>query len=139
MTVAIYKYNGTEFPIEIKVGKAIDWKHKFGINLLNLFEEENLEAFAQLMSLNDEKMIEVWWEVVSTKFSDREKQIDELTRDDLTAFKEALWAAIVNFSDRDAKPVLLEFKKQLPGLIKQNILSNLTRASQESSLPNESS
>lgn len=124
-TTAVFKFENTEFPITIKVGTAISLKHEFGINLLNLFEGDNIELFAQTMSLNDEKIIDLMYHFVKEKYSNREKWIDSLERDDLTRFKEAFWAGVINFSDPAAKPILLELQKRLPELLKQNVVKNL--------------
>lgn len=124
-TPSVFKFQNIEFPIVIKVGKAMFFKQEFGINLLNLFENDNINAFAETMSLNDEKIIDIMWHFVEEKFTDREKWIDSLERDDLTKFKEALWAGVINFSDPAAKPILLELQKRLPELLKQNVVQNL--------------
>jgi len=134
MSTASFKFQNAEFPIVIKVGRAISLKHEFGINLLNLFEGANLEEFAQTMSLNDEKIIDLMWYFVQDKFSDREAWIESLERDDLTRFKEAFWAGVINFSDPAAKPLIAELQKRLPELLKQNVLQNLLPQADQSQL-----
>lgn len=119
MTKSIYVFNDVQFEIELTVKEAFRLKTEQGINLLKLFEGNNLDEFSMMLSFDDEKVIDLWWDVICSKFSDREACVDKLTRDDLTKFKEAYWAAVVNFSDPAAKPILLEVKKRLPGLLKQ--------------------
>lgn len=124
-TAAVFKFENTEFPIIIRVGTAIILKQDFKINLLNLFENDNINAFAEMMSLNDEKIIDLMYYFLKEKYTNREKWIDSLERDDLTRFKEAFWAGVINFSDPAAKPILLELQKRLPELLKQNVIQNL--------------
>ena len=130
MSNTTFKFDNIDFEIEFNIPKCFVLKKEFGINLLNLFEEENLGAFASLIALNDEKILDIWWWIVSTKLQDKDKALELITRDFLTKFKECLWQAVINFSDRDAKPILLEFKKRLPELLKQNAL-NMFQAESE--------
>jgi hypothetical protein len=122
---ATYVFNNVTFPIEIKVSDAFRIKADHGINLLQMFEGDNLDKLSLTLTFNDEKVIDIWWDYVSTKFTDREKCIDLLTRDDLTKFKEAFWAAIINFSDQAGKKTLLLLKKQLPALVERQVLQNI--------------
>lgn len=132
-----YIFDGIKFEIKIEIPDAFRIKVDHGINLLNLFEGENLETVSLKLTLDDEKAIELWWDYVGTKFTDREDCINKLTRDSLTKFKEAFWAAVVNFSDPAGRPVLLELKKRLPGLLKQQVINNLSQL--ENSQQNETS
>lgn len=128
---AEFTFKNKKIPVAFTVGKAISFKNDFDINLLNLFEGNNLDQFGIMVALNDEKMIEVWWHFVEEHFSDREECINELTRDKLTEFKEAFWAAVVNFTDPAGKPILLELKKQLPELLKQQVVNQLNQQDQK--------
>jgi hypothetical protein len=114
-----YTFQETTFDLSIPLGKAYFLKTEFGINLLNLFEGDNLDAFLQTIALNDEKMIDIWWHYIGEKYSDRETAVDKLSRDDLTKFKEAFWDAVINFSDKNAQSILISVKKQLPELLKR--------------------
>lgn len=114
-----------EFPINIKVGTAIFFKQEFKFNLLNLFEGDNVSVFLETMSLNDEKIIDLMWYYVKDKIEDKEAWIDSLERKDLTEFKDAFWEGVLNFSDLAARPVLQELRRQLPELLKQNVVQNL--------------
>lgn len=135
-----YKFRGKDIEIGFTMGSAITFKHQFDINLLNLFEDGNLDKFATTVALNDEKMLDIWWHFVSEKggYTDREECIDVLTRDSLTEFKEAFWAGVVNFSDPAGKPILLQLKKQLPGLLKQQAESVIAQV-QDQPQQNENS
>ncbi len=128
---AEFTFKNKKIPVTFTVGKAISFKADFNINLLNLFEDNNLDLFGVTVALNDEKMIDVWWHFVSEHFKDREECINELTRDKLTEFKEAFWAAVVNFTDPAGKPILLELKKQLPELLKRQAVNQLNQPDQK--------
>lgn len=132
-----YNFDGVDFPIVITMSSAYKLEADYNICLLQLFENNNLDRVVQELSVNDKVALDLWWEFVSTKFQDRSECIDKLTRDSLTKFKEAFWAAIVNFSDPNVKPILLELKKRLPGLLKKSVLNNLNQL--ESNQQNESS
>ncbi len=122
---AEFTFKNKKIPVVFTVGKAISFKTLFDINLLNLFESNNLDMFGITIALNDEKMVDIWWHFVEEHFSNREECIEELTRDKLTEFKEAFWAAVVNFTDPAGKPILLELKKRLPELLKQQVVEQL--------------
>lgn len=117
----VYKFEQMEFPIVIEIPQAFTLKAEFGINLLNMFEGNNLDDLTIQLNLNDEKILDLWWWFLSKKLSNREQAIDNLTRDSLTQFKECLWAAIVNFSDPAAKQMLIELKRRLPALLKKQV------------------
>lgn len=135
--VATYEFDGIKFNIEITMASAFKLEADHKISLLQIFEGNNLDILAQQISVNDKTALDLWWDFVGTKFQDREECINKLTRDSLTKFKEAFWAAVINFSDPNVKPILLELKKRLPGLLKKSVLNNLNQL--ESSQQNESS
>ena len=120
-----------QFEVHINVQEAFRLKVERGFNLLNIFEGNNLDELAMLISFNDEKVLDLWWDVVSKKLSDREEATNKLTRDDLTKFKEAFWAGIINFSDRAGRDILLEVKKRLPGLLKKQASDRMDQIEKE--------
>lgn len=138
-SIPTFVFDNITFPISITIGKAYDLKSKHGFNLLKLFEEDNLDRLILDITFNDELCIELWWEIISTKFSDRENAVNKLTRDDLTKFKEAYWAAIVNFSDPAGKQTLLDMKKRFPELIRSSVSQRLDQAIKESQNENSES
>lgn len=134
-TAPVYKFQEMEFPIVIDIPQAFTLKADFDVNLFNMFEGNNLDNITIQLSLNDEKIIEIWWWFVSKKLADRGKAIDNLTRDSLTSFKECLWNAIVNFSDPAAREMLRELKKRLPELLKQQVSRAMDELAAESNQP----
>ena len=130
MSSSSFTFDGIEFNFDLTVPKCFVLKKEFGINLLNLFEDENLSAFATTMALNDEKMLDLFWWVVSKKLTDQDAVYEKVTRDILTKFKECVWQGVINFSDPAAKPILKEFKQRLPELLEQNALSMFRQETQ---------
>lgn len=133
MSSSSFTFDGIEFNFELNVPKCFVLKKEFGINLLNLFEDENLSAFATTMALNDEKMLDLLWWIVGQKLTDQDAFYQKVTRDTLTKFKECVWQGIINFSDPAAKPILKEFKQRLPELLEQNALSMFRQEAQQQS------
>lgn len=139
----LYHFMGIEHQIVIEIPQAFLFKQEFGINLLKMFEGDNINTLSVTLALDDEKIIDIWWWFISKKVGDdpetREKCIDKLTRKSLSEFKECLWAAIVNFSDPAIKQALLDLKMRLPGLLRKQINQSLDELSQESSPQSETS
>lgn len=125
----IYPFMGKDHVIEIEIPQAFLFKSEFGINLLKMFEDENINTIAVTLALDDEKIIEIWWWFISKKLgndpSTRAQAIDNLTRESLSQFKDAFWAAIVNFSDPAIKEALIDLKRRLPGLLKKQMNQSL--------------
>ncbi len=116
--IATFKFKNTEFKIRITYGNALSvYKEKFGINLLSLFEEDNLNNFISTIHLNDEKMLEIWWYYVSEKFTDYDEALQELTPDSMAEFKGALWAAVINFFDPVRRKMLLSIREKVSQLM----------------------
>lgn len=129
--MAEYTFRNKKIPLQFTFGTAMFFKQEFGLNMLALFEDDNLDNFCAMVSLHDEKILEIWWYYVEKHFSDRAECIDNLTRDSLTEFKEAFWDAIINFSDPAARPILTDLRKRLPELLKQRAESQFKQALQE--------
>lgn len=129
MGSAKYTFKNKELELHITIGKAFFLKTEFGINLLNLFEEGNMENLLATLALNDEKVIDIWWYHLEKEgFTDRAECIDSLTRDNLTEFKNAFWNSIVNFSDPTARETLVNVKKRLPELLKLQVDNSINQA-----------
>ena len=139
----IYTFMGKEYPIVIEIPQAFTFKAEFGVNLLKIFEGDNMNELTVTLALDDEKIIEIWWWFIGKKMGSdaqaRENAIDKLTRESLNEFKEALWAAIVNFSDPAMKPALIELKQRLPELLKKQISRLMDELENESSQQNQNS
>ena len=139
----VYRFMDTDHPIIIEIPQAFMLKTEFGINLLKMFEGDNINTLSVTLALDDEKIIEIWWWFISKKLGDsadiRERAIDKLTRKSLTDFKEALWAAIVNFSDPAIKQALLDLKRRLPELLRKQVNNSLDELDKEVSQPSETS
>lgn len=130
----VYIFDDIKFEIEITISEAYRLKSEFEINLLNMFEGNNLDHLATNLTLNDELAIELWWDTIKSKYTseDRIKCIDKLSRESLDNFKEAYWAAIVNFSPRAGKDTLLDLKKHLPELLRRSAASQMKDLIQQS-------
>lgn len=114
-----FELGGINHDLTITIGTAFLLKDELEINLLNLFEGNNMEVFAQALVLNDELCIDILWFFAKEKAQSKQAVIKLLTRDTLTRFKEAMWDAVENFIDPQARPLLKTFRKQLPELLKE--------------------
>lgn len=121
-----------EIPVNITIQTAIDMKANTALNLLAVFEGDNLETLARDLTLNDEFVIELFWYFANKKIADKETFYTSLTRDLITGFKERFWAALENFIDPHARPLIRAVKEQLPELLKEqaNQLSQEIRKQQ---------
>lgn len=132
----LYEFMGHQHPISIEIPQAFLFKSEFGINLLKLFEGDTLNTLSVTLALDDEKVIDIWWWFISKKLGNsddiREQAIDKLTRKSLSEFKEALWAAIVNFSDPAIKGALLDLQRRLPGLLRKQVNNSLNELEEPS-------
>lgn len=87
---------------------------KLGINLLNLFEGNNLEMLITQILLNDEFALKCWWYFVDKKLQSSDptsaynNAIDTLTPTQLSEFKDAFWAAIISFFDPIRREMLIQ-------------------------------
>ena len=139
----VYRFMDTDHPIIIEIPQAFLFKTEFGMNLLKMFEGDNINTISVTLALDDEKIIEIWWWFISKKLGDsndvRERAIDNLTRKSLSEFKECLWAAIVNFSDPAIKQALLDLKRRLPELLRKQVNQSLDELDREVSQQSETS
>jgi len=147
-----FKYYGLEnsSPITIEIepftigfaSKTL--QEKLGVNLLNVFDGNNLEGLITQILLNDEFALKCWWFFVDKKLqtldpaSAYDKAIDTLTPIQLGEFKDAFWAAIISFFDPIRREMLIQtragFKEILLKSLKdqmKGILDSSSTSSQQ--------
>lgn len=131
--IAKFEFRNKTFEIKITYGYAIKvLKKEYGINLLNLFEDNNMETLINKLSLNDEFAMDLWWSFISTAFSDKEEAIDKLTPDNLREFREAMWVAIENFFDPMRRKMIQEVKESYKDLLMEQMRANLKQLRDDS-------
>ena len=121
MEIAKFEFSGTTIPIILTLKEVYEIRSKFDFNVLRLFiEDENAAQQIQRLALDDEFAIDLCWHMIESKVSyGKDKFIENMT--DMTvmdAFREAFWAAVVNFSSPLKKSALIQFWRELKKEIK---------------------
>ena len=89
---------------------------KFNFNVLKIFLDEQLTRQIMLRLLLDiDFCLDLLWFFIEKKVEyNKDSMLDYVgTADGLEEFKEAVWAAVVNFSSRLTRPMLLDMWKAL--------------------------
>jgi hypothetical protein len=116
MAVKKIKFKGNEIPIRISWKDAMFTFKDMGLNLLKLFEDGS--ALYTIMA-DDEVMVELWYHYVSKHTTTLESAIEDVDEDFMHEFKEAFWEAVLDFTNPQMRPMLLENRK----LIMQELAS----------------
>lgn len=116
MDIAKFEFGGSTIPLTITLKEVYAIREKFDFNILKLFiEDENAAHQIQRLALDDEFAIDVCWYLLESKLPySKEKFIENIT--DMTVieqFREAFWAAIVNFSSPLKRSALVQFWKEM--------------------------
>lgn len=130
MEIAKFEFNGDTILIQLDLKTVYSIRDKFDFNVMKLFiEDEKAAHQIQRLALDEEFAIELCWFMIEkqVKYS-KEKFIENVS--DLSVldqFREAFWAAVVNFSNPLKKAALLqmwkEFKKEVRNLDVTKLIS----------------
>lgn len=114
--VAKFTLNGKIHVIKIDLKTQYLLTDKFDFNILKMFFDDNLTREMMLKLLLDtEFCLKLLWFFIEKKVEySHDDMLDHVgTADGLDEFKEAVWAAIVNFSSKLTRPALIEMWSQL--------------------------
>jgi hypothetical protein len=137
MSVALFEFAGTKYKIEISPMMAYkDLPDRFNINLLKMFADaQSNESAMQDIIMDDNNMLHLMFyflEKNGTKltFEDMLNAMENLTI--LDEFRDAFWAAIINFSPPLKKGIIRETWEQIKKEMKNpESIKNLFQESQK--------
>lgn len=142
--IAKFTFHDKAYPIIINWSSAYNvLPEKFDINILKLFvnEEETQKTISNLLNDDDLALRLCWFYLEPHVSFDWEKFL-QLLDEELEAvenFREAFWAAVVNFSSPQKKGVLLEMWKIMKREMKQlSLESQISSKSSTESSPEAS-
>lgn len=109
-----FKFKNSKIPIEITFKEAYKLLPKYEIHILGLLVDNNIVTTLQTILTDDLKVLGLWYEFIKDHTTGSfEDLVDELTAEDFKSFKEALWAAIVNFTDPQLRPALVKGREEV--------------------------
>lgn len=126
-----FKYNGITIPVSFGYKEVTKDFKEMGLNLLQLFSDQGVMAS---IFINDELMLKIWFYYVKNHAATMDEAIETLTPQQMHAFKEAFWQAVVNFTVPQMRPTLVEMKKELDSALKspaKNLRNSSSDLSQE--------
>lgn len=109
-----FTFKGSKIPLDVDFGKAHKVFPKHGLHILGLLVDENINKTLLTILTDDLQMLNLWYHYVKDLYpSDFEELIDDLTTVDFKSFKDALWAAIVNFTDPQLRAALIKGREEI--------------------------
>ena len=114
-----FEFQGQQYTIEINYWESTKVLPEYGIFLGTMFTDEEAAAKTmQNLGLDDEAALRLAWKYVEPTTSMSEETFYKtMNGEQLDKFREAFWAAVVNFSGALKKNLLVElwseFKKEL--------------------------
>lgn len=120
-----YVIDGKPVNLKITYKEAMfDLKSKFGLNLLGMFKDEGFEKIAQIIMLDDEIIIDIWWHFLQkdSRFSTLEESLVHLDNPEtsIDKFREALWEEITNFFGHQKRDLLKKMWSEMQTQIEKN-------------------
>lgn len=130
-----FKIGNKEYSLEITYWKAVkEFPKQFNINIVALFEDNNLDSLLQRMYLGDELALDLI-RYYTDGIDDFDTILKDLTQAEIKKFKDAWWECLLNFFDPLRRDTLKDILQQAPKLIKDQVGSQLKKSIQELSNP----
>jgi hypothetical protein len=110
----MYTFRKEKYPLAINFGDAYSLLPKYGIHVLSLLVDDNIAKTLTTILTDDLKVMGLWWEFMKDHVSGTfEENLSDLTPEDFTSFKEALWTAIINFTNPRLRPALVKGREEV--------------------------
>lgn len=120
---ASFEFDGKKIPIELDVKMVMgDLAKKFDLRILSMFTDDTIvEAAMRKLVFHDEETLKLMHYFIEKQTSmSYDSMCNKMTNlDILDEFREAFWAAVVNFSGPLKKQALLEIWKMFKDELRQ--------------------